>query len=405
MISNKLTFIVTLCILSVSINCSKSSNSTTAASTYTNNMSSNVTTLNSKINGAAGIADTTFITLRKSTRGNTVNALASFSSAWTTTTPGIQDPSTDTSSTISFKDYFETQLNPDLYKNGAAVNAFGRMKNALQIFCAVGIGATAAGSTPDSNGYLAVGTYTVTFSAGVKAAMQSSCGIDTSTIPNDTAMTMTITAGTTNYDLKLAFDFFDQTYWVKNDSTVLRVATAEDNSSSGYSRTLVEYNKSTGVTRAEAVYVTAPSASASVEAYRIYSDETNDVGMVMAFRGSSTGQTSATRYILSGKPSSGDAISVSLRSDTAFGNSNSYEACILSADLSIDTDGSRCTATSSRLNGADITATATNSLFTSWFDDYVGTGLSANWGTAGLTDADVISFTDTTNLSTTGFAP
>jgi hypothetical protein len=141
------------------------------------------------------------------------------------------------------------QLNANLLSDGgAAINAFGRMNQAFQIFCAVGVGSASAGYAIDSQGYLANGTYQITFTSTVKTSMTSTCGINTSSIPNNAVMTMTVETGGSNYDKKLTFDAFDQSYWVKNNSTVLRVATAE-NTSNGYSRTIAEYNKTTGVDR------------------------------------------------------------------------------------------------------------------------------------------------------------
>jgi hypothetical protein len=216
---------------------------------------------------------------------------------------------------------------------------------------------------------------------------------------------MTVSDGVTNYDKKLTFDLFDQAYWVKNDTTVLRVATAE-NSDEGYSRTLAEYNKSTGVTRAEAIWVAAPSTTSSMEAARIYHDEDNDEGMVLSYRGmvdASPNITDGIRYVLAGKPEAGDAFSISMRADTQLGNSNSYEACVGSTDGNILTDGSRCTASSTQLNGADIAGS--DAILSSWFTSYSATADSEDWGTAELTDADILSFDNMANLRTSAFAP
>jgi hypothetical protein len=232
--------------------------------------------------------------------------------------------------------------------------------------------------------------------------MTSTCGINTSTIPDNTVMTMTVETGGSNYDKKLTFDAFDQSYWVKNDATVLRVATAE-NTSNGYSRTIAEYNKSTGVTRAQAAYTNAPAQSGSVELFRIYYDETNDIGMVLGYRGNDTAVTNAARYLLAGKPNAGDALSLSLRADTSFSNTNSYEACVLSASGNITTDGSRCSPTSTRLEGADI-STADSAIGT-FYSTYAGQAAASNWGPAGLADSDVIPFTDMTDLATAAFTP
>ncbi len=392
--------------------CSTNTEPASGAST-TNTISQLTATLNSKISGVAGILDAASSLIESNNPINSINSInskavirpfASFSTAWTTTSPGIDNPVTNGApDPISFKDFMGQQLNANLLSDGgAAINAFGRMNQAFQIFCAVGVGSASAGYAIDSQGYLANGTYQITFTSTVKTSMTSTCGINTSSIPDNTVMTMTVETGGANYDKKLTFDAFDQSYWVKNNTTVLRVATAE-NTSNGYSRTIAEYNKTTGVTRAQAVYTNAPAQSGSVELFRIYYDETSDVGMVFGYRGNDAAVTNATRYLLSGKPTAGDALSLSLRADTPFSSTDSYEACVLSASGNITTDGSRCSATSTRLVGADVSTA--NASVTTFYSAYAGQAASSNWGPAGLTDSDVIPFTDMTDLATTAYAP
>jgi hypothetical protein len=125
--------------------------------------------------------------------------------------------------------------------------------------------------------------------------------------------------------------------------------------------------------------------------------------MVLGYRGNDAAVTNATRYLLSGKPTAGDALSLSLRADTPFSSTDSYEACVLSASGKITTDGSRCSATSTRLVGEDI-STANSSIAT-FYSTYAGQAAASNWSPAGLTDSDVIPFTDMTDLATTAFTP
>jgi hypothetical protein len=67
---------------------------------------------------------------------------SSFGTIWTTATPGIGDPKDNGVTLISFKDYMGSQLDPDAQSTGGgSINVFGRMNNAFQIFCAVGVGA------------------------------------------------------------------------------------------------------------------------------------------------------------------------------------------------------------------------------------------------------------------------
>jgi outer membrane murein-binding lipoprotein Lpp len=383
--------------------CSGSNTSTPSSGASSNGITTALTTLNSKIDAVSGLLDTA-----RSASGQTaqvsskdVSILAtSFGAAWTTTTPGFPNYYINGSPDVPAKDFMGGQLDDEGQNDGgAAINAFGRMKNAFDIFCAIGVGATAAGQTVDSSGYIDNGTYTITFSASVKAAMTSTCGIDTSNIPDDTAMMMTVESGGTNYDKKISFDVFDQTYWVKNDATVLRIATSEnqefDSGHSGadaFSRTLAEYNKTTGITRVQ--YTSLPDiASSGLEFFRLYYNENTDEGMVIAYKGTNTGVTNAIRYVLAGKPSTGDAFSLSLRADNQFGSATSRNACVLAANGNITTDGSLCTASSTRLAGADVTAADATMAA-------VYGSTASGWGVSGLTDADVLPFTDMTDILT-----
>jgi hypothetical protein len=55
------------------------------------------------------------------------------------------------------------------------------------------------------------------------------------------------------------------------------------------------------------------------------------------------------------------------------------------------------------LNGADVSAADT--ILDTFYSTYSGQAAAANWGTAGLSDADVIGFTSIANLPTTALTP
>jgi hypothetical protein len=403
--------IIAAIIAAVTITGCSGSGGGSSSATYTNEITEIFSTLSTNIDSVTGILDATTVAVNakhvNSLSEIIITPYAAFSTAWSTTTPGFPDRATS-GAAISGKDYMGDQLDGDLRtSDGGGINAFGRMKDAFGIFCALGVAAAANGDSVDANGYLANGSYTVTFTTAVKSAMDSNCGMDTSNIPTGTEVVATVTTGSTNYDKVITFDFFDQTYMVTNSSTVLRIATAEnsdsndDDTADSYSRTLAEYNKSTGVTKVQ--YTThSTNSGSSVEVFRLYFDETNDEGMIMGYHGNTTDIDQGVRYIVAGKPTAGDALSLSLYSDDAFGNATSREACVMSAtgdiDTVTDTDGDKCTGSSTRLAGADIASSDTV------LDNFFGT-TPANWGTSGLTDSDVVPFTNMTDLPTDAITP
>jgi len=389
---------------------------TSGGGTTTNGLSSAVSTITTQIGAVAGMSDyTTFAKndafARISTSTATMMAAPNFGLDWTTSLTGLGDPRVSGSTSISPKEFMGVQLDDAARAtdDGHAINAFGRMNDAFRILCAVGVGVSAGGTTVDEFGYLPNGTYPITFTAAIKTSMNNTCGLDASNISDGSSMTLTVASGTTNYDKVFTFDLFNQKYMVKNDATVLRVATSE-NSSYHYTRSMAEYNKSTGVTRAEYVTVPKSGQNAGTEVFRLFYDSVSDDGMILGVFGNNTSLTEGQRFIVSGKPSTGDAFSLSMRIDIAFGDSSSREACVTASTGNIATDGSRCTASSTRLVGADVTAVAAN--LSTWYSTYVNDGASGpadsvrdDWGVAALTDSKLIGFSSMATLVSTAIVP
>jgi hypothetical protein len=417
-INSSILFLATVSVLSTG--CGADLPSLTDASsggdTTTNGLSAAVSTITTQLSAVAGMSDyTTFAknnaNARISANATTMMAAPNFGSDWTTSLTGLGDPRVSGSTSISPKDFMGLQLDDSVRAtdDGHAINAFGRMNDAFRILCAVGVGANAMGYTVDEFGYLADGSYTITFSAAIKSEMSSTCGLDATNIPDDTTMTMTVAAGGSNYDKVFTFNTFNQKYMVKNDASVLRVASSET-SDYHYSRSLAEYNKSSGLTRAEYVTVPKLGQSAGTEVFRFYYDATNDVGMILGLFANNTSMTQGQRFIVSGKPSVGDAFSLSMRIDLAFGDTNSREACVTASNGNIATDGARCTASSTRLAGEDVAAVDSN--VSTWYTTYVNDGASGpantvrdDWGHAALSDSKLIGFNSMSTLVSTPIAP
>ena len=381
-----------------------------------NALSAAVSTLTGKIDAAAGISDYTASLASRSSarfiRSSIRTTDNSFGSDWSQSLAGLGDPRVDGSTSISPKDFMGLQLDDSaVADDGHDINAFGRMSTAFQILCAVGVGASEAGETVDENGYLPNGSYTITFTAGVKAAMQSTCGLSPDGIPDGASMVLTVTSGGTNYDKVFGFNLFSLKYMVKNDATILRVASAED-STYHFSRSLAEYNKSTGITRAEYVSVPKLGVSAGSEVFRLFYDSVQDEGMILGLFASNTDFNAGQRYIVAGKPGTGDALSLSFRADYALTGSHKREACVNSStgEPVSGGDGARCVASSTRLNGAGIDDMETS--LSTWFTTYVNDGASGpsnsvrdDWGKDATTDSKMISFSDMSTLVSSSVAP
>jgi hypothetical protein len=371
--------ISSLMVLALATSCGSDSSGGGGGST--NGLVGTVSTVLSQANKVSGVLDTA----KSNELITTENLVADeyLMTAWWDTTTGLPHPTDSTAPSVTPKDWMGAQLDPDAVTvdNGSAVNVFGRLKTALGIFCALGIAAESAGQAIDSNGYLSAGTFSITFTADNVATMLSTCGIDASgNVGASVSITVDVETGT--YERSYTFDApLSQVYYVKNSGGEVNIATGETGSYK--SRTVVSMNQNTGILKVEYV-----GDGGNRYGYRLYYDEGSDEGHVLTYE-------DGTRYRLAGKPNTGDAFSISLKSSSV-ASEVVKEGCVASATGDLLVDGSRCTASGTRLAGSSV-----NSL-DSFFTAFAGTS-GTDWGT--VSDSTAISWTNETNMSTVAFAP
>lgn len=381
------------------ISCSKKSESTATAVDNSNLIVNTYSSINSQVAKISGVVDADLTTASVAEQNIGIMAAPNFDTYWATTAL-FQNILTN-SGMITAKQYMGYHLKASATRaDGSYINVFGRMKNALAIFCAVGHASTTLGIPLDSSGYPVNGNHSITFTASLKTTMQTTCGISPNNIPDNTVMVLTVADAAGSYVKKFTFSTFNQSYFVKMTSDEINIVSAESQSSGAVSRTVLSWNKLTNVMRVEYVSAqgTASASQAGVYVYRLYFDETNDIGLVLSAEGSAAQSTyESTRYILAGKPNTGDAFSLSLILDYGSGNQLNggavTEACVSSATGNILTDGSRCTESSTRLAGSSISGVAT------LLSDFYALRTSTAWGTA--TQDTVLTWTNTTNMLTT----
>jgi hypothetical protein len=392
--------VITLSLLLLSVGCSK--DSSTASSTTSNALLSTYSNIVSQVSEVSGLLDTGLHSnalIHEISAANFLMAPAApplLQDDWSVTLNMGDDTTSSGTDFISLKDWMGHQLDPAVLNyDGAAMNVFGRLNQALAIFCALGVGSEAAGQTIDENGYLAAGSFSLTFTSSVKTKMNTTCGINVSSIPDDASMTVTSTAVSGDYDRQYTFSLFDQTYLVKNSGGIVNIASGEEQQSGAVSRTIVNWNQNTGITKVEYVSNpgTATAGTTGLYAYRLYYDETNDDGQILTYEGSDDG-TYANRYVLAGKPQTGDAFSLSIKT-TQIASSALLEACVSSTtgDIIASGDGARCSASSTRTVGADVSSLDT--IFTNFLAQKAQTA----WGTVSSTTA--LAWSSKANMLTT----
>jgi hypothetical protein len=392
--------VAVLSLLIFSLGCSK--DSSTASSTSSNAMLSTYSNIVSQVSEVSGLLDTNLhsnVLLHEIISANFLMAPAApplLQDDWSVTLNMGDDTTSSGSDFISLKDWMGHQLDPAVLNyDGGAMNVFGRLNQALAIFCALGVGSEAAGQTIDENGYLGTGTFSLTFTSSVKTKMNTTCGVDVSGVPDNASMTVTSTAVSGDYDRQYTFSLFQQTYLVKNSGGIVNIASGENQQSGAVSRTIVNWNQNTGKTLVEYVSNpgTATAGTTGLYAYRMYYDETNDDGQILTYEGSDDG-IYATRYILAGKPQTGDAFSLSIKT-TQIATSALLEACVSSTtgDIVASGDGARCSASSTRTVGADVSSLDT--LFT----NFLGQKTQTAWGTVSSTTA--LAWSSKANMLTT----
>jgi len=339
---------------------------------------------------AAGVGNPSMSGLMRS---EYVSTRGAFGAEWSSN-PVFNNPITNSGS-ITGEEYMAIQLTPDAVQadNGSAVNVFGRLSQALRVFCAVGVATGLSGVAIDSNGYPENGTHSITFDAVNTAYIGTQCGMDLS---EDIGMTLAVTVADSSapFDKKFSFDSFTQEYLVRSTSTEINISTGElhDNGQS-VSRSDIRWNRTTNVLRMQ--YVSNPGAAtpAGLFGYRLYYDEENDEGMIFAYEGPDSSLSDATRYILAGKPQTGVNFSLSLLNPNINSGSDSAEGCV-NASTGAIVDGARCAGV-----GADIEAGATATMMNNFF----GQKADPAWQT--VTPATTLNWSNTTDMLTADFTP
>ena len=364
-------------------------------SNISNLITQSYSAVSSQANKAAGIAGSS---RRSFTNDVDYFAAPNFGVYWDTT-PVFNNVVTSSGS-VTAKDYLGTQLDTAAVNasNGSAVNIFGRLAQSLRIFCAVGVGAGMSGVSVDGSGYPANGSFNLTFTSAIATQINRQCGLDL-TADIGTTIVVTVAGSSGLYDKSFTFDAFNQIYLIRSTSSEINIATGElnDNGDS-VSRSQVEWNRTTGIMRVQFVGNpgTAAPGTAGLNGYRLFYDETTDVAQLLVYEGPDNSAASATRFILAGKPTAGDAYSVSLINPNVEAASM-VESCADSSTGNLLTDGARCVASSTKVNGAAITGSA--AVFTAFYTQRA----DQSWQTVSGTTA--LNWTTSVNMLTTNFAP
>tara|TARA_Y100001970_G_scaffold189672_1_gene230578 strand:+ start:13341 stop:14597 length:1257 start_codon:yes stop_codon:yes gene_type:complete len=273
---------------------------------------------------------------------------------WSVTTNlSLHDPQ-ETGPAISVKDYFGKQFNSELARpNGSAINAFGRIKSALGIFCAVG-----SLLETDADGYPSNGDHPITFTLAVLQDLEDDDGCDVSFEKNeagdyemqDQTITLNVTnaTDTTVYDKKLTVDMGakEMTFYMRYNDNVINIVSTEknlsgDNAGHEY-RTVVQHDIAGDLLRAE--YISAPGTSDNDYLYFYRLHMTSAEARVLAFKGTSVTTEnitySAAGTIEDSTTTSALSVSISSEKNATVGGSSYVDlnACIDRMDGSIDAD-------------------------------------------------------------------
>ena len=382
------TLISSLMVLALATSCGSSSSGSGGGSS--NALVGTVSTVLSQANIVSGVLDSA----KKNQLSTSENLVTDeyLTTEWWDTDLSLPNPITGVGN-VTPKDWMGKQLDPDaVNSDDASVNVFGRLKTALGIFCALGVGAESAGQAIDSNGYLPAGEFSLTFTSSNVATMLSSCGIDASDrVGFSVSITVAVETGT--YERSYTFGApFSQVYYVKNSGGEVNIATGENDDYK--SRTLVSMNQNTGILKVEYVGV-----GGGLYGYRLYYDENSDEGHLLTYEGDASVSSTYTRYTLAGKPKTGDAFSLSMKSNN-LASGVMKEGCVASATGDLftsggETDGFRCV-TGSRMPGSSVVSLNT------FFDNFYANRAGA-WGV--VTALTAISWNDETEMISVPFEP
>ncbi len=281
-----------------------------------------------------------------------------FGDNWTlTSNVGLYDPESDDDPTpiISIKEYMGKQFNSELTRpNGSAINVFGRIKNALEIFCAFG----SLDLPLDADGYPENGDHAVTFTTTVIEGLtaEDSCNIsfekneagDYTMLDQTITLNVTDTTDTSIYDKKLSIDMGanEMSFYMRYNDNVINIVSTEknisgDNAGHEY-RTIIQHDIAGDLLRAE--YISAPGTSDNEYLYFYRLHMTSAEARVLAFKGSSVDTEniaySAAGTIEDSTTTSALSVSISDEKNAVDGGAGFLDlnACINRMDGSIDTD-------------------------------------------------------------------
>lgn len=345
-----------------------------------------------------------------------IGVAPAFGDGWNTTAHFL-DIRDSTAPNVTLKAHMVNTLNPlAVNTNSSAVNMFGRMRSAIEIFCA--LGQILPASSFGADGYPTNATHTVALTSTLASSAKTTCNIDlTSFVGKNIVVVVTDPVDTTHYDKKLMIDLSDidpgsspQPFYFRKTASAVNVAMSESNSQ-GQSRTVVHVDLTNDKTRAEYISDGAVTPSAMVcgtdnywiYSYRLYYDGVNDEGHLLSSQSQCNNTNnvhSSERFVMAAKPkTTGGSYSLSMI-HFLVGDAGVREACIKNDGASM-TDGARCVASSTALNGAIVTDA----------DAILLTLIVTNSGTnpqtwhASFGDTTAPGFTNATDMLTNNFVP
>ena len=312
----------------------------------------------------------------------------------------IVDPVLGGSNRVSIKGYMGKQFDSDAVNpNGAAINVFGRIDNAMKMFCGLALGITSL----DSSGYPINGTYEIAISSAFATSINTECGITVNADMIDTTVNVVATtpADTTLYDKKVSMTIDSDPYilYLRYNATHINVASAEKSANGEY-RTSVLYNKTTKVMRAEYISADTAGTNEPMYLYRIYSDETSNIGYIAAYE--SGGSSDYKVYMLSGTPdgTGNTALSFSI-SDAANHTGSSDAKSNLNACVS--NSGSIVTDNTLTCSGAiDIGSYPSATIHTNLMTPAVNKNDTTGWNVINEANGSIV-FSTPAELFTTAF--
>ena len=291
---------------------------------------------------------------------------------WTTPAGDVFWNDTASSPTlISPKDWMAIQLDTDAERssNGSKISIFGRFREALTFFCAVGLGLDS--TQLDVNNYPNDGTLTLTVTASLAEAFTQYCGIADAAnfVGGSLQLQVSTPSDTTTYDKQVVLTLptgGTQTFLLRSNESEINVATLEVNSY-GISRTVVDYDLSTYLLKVE--YLSAPdnttlSNGDTLYTYRLLLDQANDQAYLMMGFHQQDSTSKDVRYILAGMPTFGSKYSLTMESSAL--NTGSYQACVSARNGDLEADNASCGVSTTTIAGVDVDGSVVDTFVSNW---------------------------------------